>query len=111
VGPKTVTLVGAAAALAAGPALATPPATAATPVASSYAELLQPIPNAVERLQASDAEMAAAPAQLIPAQYAVHHHHHHHHARRWYMQHGYSWYGGAWVIRPRVHHHHHHHQN
>jgi hypothetical protein len=87
----------------------------AVPVATSYADLLQPIPNAVERLQRSDAEAAARPAQLIEAQYAPppvahhHHHHHHHHNRRWYLRHGYSWYGGAWVLRPAHHHHHHHH--
>jgi hypothetical protein len=27
------------------------------------------------------------------------------------MQNGYSWYGGAWVLRPRPHHHHHHHSH
>jgi len=113
---KTATIIGAAAALAAGPtlAVAATPDAQAVPVAASYAELLQPIPNAMERLQASDAEAQARPAQLIEAQYVVahhHHHHHHHHNRRWYLQNGYSWYNGAWVIRPRPHHHHHHHDH
>jgi hypothetical protein len=27
------------------------------------------------------------------------------------MQHGYYWYGGQWVLRPRAHHHHHHNQD
>ena len=53
---KTATLVGAAAALAAGPALATPSPTPAVPVATSYAELLQPVPNAVEKLRQADAQ-------------------------------------------------------
>ena len=107
---KIATMVGAAAALATGPALAARPA---VPVAASYAELLEPIPNAAERLQIADAEDAAQPARLIEAQWAYHHHHHHHHhLRRWYMQHGYYWSGGRWVLRPvRHHHHHHHHHN
>ena len=110
---KTVILLSTAAALAAGPALAAPIGPEATPVptAASYAELLQPIPNAVERLRAADAQADLTPARLIDAQYIArnHHHHHHHHSRGWYLQNGYSWYGGAWVLRPRHHHHHHNH--
>jgi hypothetical protein len=117
---KTATLLGAAAAFAAGPTLAAPPAHApAVPVAGSYAELLTPIPNAVERLKVSDAEWDARQPQLIKAQYAGpvdHHHHHHHHqqnrhSRRWYLAHGYVWSNGGWILRPRHHHHHHHHSN
>ncbi|HEX4182626.1 MAG TPA: hypothetical protein VHY34_05150 [Caulobacteraceae bacterium] len=114
---KTATLFGAAAVLAAGPPLVGPAAAEgrAVPVASSFAELLQPIPNAVERLKIADAERAA-PARLIEAQYEPyaqphHHHHHHHHSRSWYLHNGYYWYGGAWVLRPRPHHHHHHHHH
>jgi hypothetical protein len=114
---KTVTLIGAAAALAGVPALAAPPA-AEPAVAASYAELLEPIPNAVERLKVADAQEAARPPQLIEAQYADQHHHHHnnqhhhhHHNRRWYQQHGYYWFGGQWTLRPPHHHHHHHHHN
>jgi dienelactone hydrolase len=111
---KTATLVGAAAALVAGPALAalTPAEASPVPTAASYAELLQPIPNATERLRLADAQSAAdAPARIIPAQYHHHHHHHHHHNRRWYRSHGYFWSGGAWVLRPRHHHHHHNHNH
>jgi hypothetical protein len=104
--PKTATLLAAAAALTAGPALA-------TPAAQAPAELLTPIPNAVERLQLADAE-AQAP-RFIEAQFVVHHHHHHHHHhhrnRRWYLQNGYYWNNGAWLLRPRPHHHHHHHHH
>jgi hypothetical protein len=109
---KTAVWLGAATALAAGPALAAPE-TSPVPVAASYAELLQPIPNAVERLKAADAQPDLRPARLIDVQYNAHHHHHHHnhHNRRWYIQNGYSWYGGAWVLRPRPHHHHHHHSH
>jgi len=92
------------------------PQAPAVPPAQSYAELLQPIANPVERLQLADAQEEQQ-ARLIPAQYYRgydrHHHHHHHHNRRWYLSRGYSWYGGAWVLRPvrRNHHHHHHHNH
>ncbi|HWF76979.1 MAG TPA: hypothetical protein VN694_07345 [Caulobacteraceae bacterium] len=118
---KLATLAGAAA-LAAVPALAgaTPqPSGPAVPVAATYAELLSPIPNASERLQQADAQLDAAQPQLIEAQYYNgrgynnhhHHHQHNHYNRSWYMAHGYYWYGGRWVMRPRNHHHHHHHHN
>jgi hypothetical protein len=83
------------------------------PVAATYAELLNPIPNASERLQQADAQAEAAQPQLIEAQYVAHHHHHHHnhYNRAWYMAHGYYFHGGQWIIRPRHHHHHHHHHN
>jgi hypothetical protein len=74
--------------------------------ASSYADLLKPIPNALALLKASDAAQAEGASQpKVPAsegmvedvQFIIrlphHHHHHHHHHRRW---------------RPRHHHHHHH---
>ncbi len=92
------TRLGAAAAISALIALPSGAASAATasqpavPKAQSFSELLDPIPNAGERLKLADAEDAAAP-RLIPVQYAVHHHHHahvvlapphhHHHHRRW----------------------------
>ena len=120
---KTAMLMGAAAALTAAPALsaqAAAPNEPAVPDAASYADLLQPIPNAVERLRISDMEeqQAAQEApQLIQAQYNQHHHHHHHQrSRGWYMSHGYVYWNGAWIIRPawwanRRHHHHHHHNS
>lgn len=113
---KTATLVGAAAALATGPGLAATAASGpATPIASSYAQLLEPIPNAVGRLKIADANERAQPARLIEAQWNGdmhhHHHHHHHHNRGWYYRNGYYWSGGAWVLRSRHHHHHHHHHN
>lgn len=113
---KTALILGAAAALTAAPALAAPHAErSAVPVAASYAELLTPVPNALERLKASDAEAMAQQPQLIEAQYyqrpVAHHHHHHHHNRRWYMRNGYVWSNGGWILRPRPHHHHHHHHS
>ena len=62
--------------------------------ANNYAELLNPIPNAVELLIADDAARAAKPevAQSEEMKLAAHHHHHHHRYHRRYR-----------------HHHHHHH--
>jgi hypothetical protein len=104
---KIVGLVGAVSGLAMMTAVEATQARDVTEVlnARSYAELLQPIPNAVALLVASDAvnaSRAKAEAEQDPnvklAQYYHHHHHHwyhHHHHHHWY--------------RPWYHHHHHHH--
>jgi hypothetical protein len=78
--------------------------------ANSFADLLEPIPNAVSLLQAIDqSEPAqAADSNVQLAQIAIevgprryrHHHHHHHHA-----------YGRRIVVVPRFRHHHHHHHH
>jgi hypothetical protein len=72
--------------------------------ANSFAELLEPIPNAAALLQAVDqqgqAETADGNIQL--ARYH-HHHHHHHHAYRRYVP--------RIIVVPRRHHHHHHHHH
>jgi hypothetical protein len=60
--------------------------------AQSYAELLQPIPNATEQLKIADMQAGPADARLIEAQYTNHHHQH-------YRRH--------WRRRPQPHHHHH----
>ena len=88
-------------ALPAGAAVAEalPAQTQAVPPASSYAELLEPIPNASERLRLADAAAATAQPELILAQYNVHDHHHQ--WRRWRRRH----------FRHHHHHHHHHHHN
>ena len=66
--------------------------------ANSFAELLEPIPNAAATLKAMDEAPSkpAAEGNVQLAQYYHHHHHHHHHRywRRYYHHH---------------HHHHHHH--
>jgi hypothetical protein len=107
-------MAGALAALTATPALAAPPPVRAVSPASSYAELLDPIPNAVERLKQADSEAAERP-RIIQVQDGGaphhHHHHHHHHSRGWYIAHGYVRSGGTWVLRPVHHHHHHHHHH
>jgi hypothetical protein len=61
--------------------------------ANTYAELLNPIPNAVKLLIADDAARAAKPA-VKPNELQLAYHHHHHHHRRY-----------------RHHHHHHHHHS
>lgn len=107
------------AAVAAGIPLATPAFADPIPVAATYADLLEPVPGAMERLSQDDANRAET-ARLQPAQVWVgvgpryhhhHHHHHHHHSSRWYYDHGYYWSGGIWILRPRHHHHHHHHHH
>ena len=75
--------------------------------ANSFADLLEPIPNAASLLQAMDqseatdrnVQLAQLAIEVGPRRY--HHHHHHHH-------HGY---GRRIVVVPRFRHHHHHHHH
>ncbi len=105
---KTLGVVGAISSLAAATAIgaeAAPSAPQAVTRAQSYAELLDPIPNAVERLTLVDNAARPDGARLIDAQYypdgpVAHHHHHHHH----------TYYRRHWR-RRHYHHHHHHHNN
>jgi hypothetical protein len=79
--------------------------------ANSFADLLEPIPNAAALLQAVD-ESAPAPSANENVQLAqfYHHHHHHHHN-------GMRRYGPRVIVVPprygryRRHHHHHHHHH
>jgi hypothetical protein len=78
--------------------------------ANSFADLLEPIPNAAALLQAVDesAPVPSADDNVQLAQYYHHHHHHHHHSqyRRDYQPNVFV------VPRPwRRHHHHHHHHH
>jgi hypothetical protein len=103
-------------------AQAAPAATPAQPQgARSFAELLDPIPNAVAALRAADAAAVAAREQGVqdPAgevqvagwrrhhhhhhRYRHHHHHHHHHRAVIVLP------GVRLGIGHRHHHHHHHH--
>jgi hypothetical protein len=74
--------------------------------ANSFAELLQPIPNAAALLKAVDeSPNPSAEENVKLAQYYHHHHHHHHHS-------AYRRYGPVVVVpRYRRHHHHHHHHS
>ena len=98
--------VATAAALAVTPALAAPdPARALE--ANSYAELLQPVPDAQAKLAALDAQRAptqhpAAQGEQV-AQY--YYYHHHHHWRGYYPLFPY------WRRHYYHHHHHHHHHH
>jgi hypothetical protein len=91
---KMAGLLGAVAALGTlGTAQATTaPAPTDVLTASSYAELLQPIPDAGAKLKALDEQQRAGAGEKgVQLAYRHHHHHHHHYRRR------------------RHHHHHHHH--
>ena len=78
--------------------------------ANSFADLLEPIPNAASLLQAIDESEPAQPtdSKVQLAQFDIrvgpryHHHHHHHH------HHGY---GRRVIVVPRFRHHHHHHHH
>jgi hypothetical protein len=61
--------------------------------AASYADLLRPIPNAVEQLRALEQAELARPSDTARMLYEVQYHHHHHHHHHRYV---------------RRHHHHHH---
>ncbi len=110
---KLAALLGAAAAVATvgGAQAATHPNPTSSEAlqASSYADLLMPVPDAVSALKADNAAQAAN-ADMNGAQvaqyYYHHHHHHHHHYRRHHHHHSYWWYR-----HHRRHHHHHHHHH
>jgi hypothetical protein len=113
---KVVGIVGAVSGLAAldsaqAAGLESPNTTGLT-AAKSYAELLEPIPNALAVLRAVDAAEAARSAQetatdadVTLVQYHDHHHRwrHHHHHNRWWRRHHHHHHN-----RWRRHHHHHH---
>src|ERR1700738_4679165 len=110
---KIAGLLGAVATLGAFNAAEAAPAPSPAPTdvlrANSFAELLQPIPNAASLLQAID---ESAPAQsadenIQPVQF---YHHHHNGYGRYY---GYDEYAPRVIIVPRRyrHHHHHHHHH
>ena len=81
---KMAGLLGALGALAAGsPATAETSALEGTMHVASYADLLQPIPNASAMLQAADAAMTEDPAAVMMVQY----HHHHRYHRRYRRRH------------------------
>src|ERR1700694_4292574 len=95
------------------------PAPAPTDVlrANSFADLLEPIPNAAATLRAVD---ESAPAQSADekvqlAQFSHHHHHHHppHHHHAGYGRYYGCGYAPRVIIVPRRyrHHHHHHHHH
>ena len=121
---KLVGVIGAVAGLAAldSAAQATPAAQPSPDLmnARSFAELLDPIPNAVAALRASDAVARAAEEQGVGevngnVQLAGYHHHH----RRWHHHHHHHHHRTIirvpgvriGVGRRHYHHHHHHHHH
>jgi hypothetical protein len=114
---KIAGLLGAAAALGTLNAAQAAPAPAPSDRlrASSFADLLEPIPNAASLLQAIDestpAQSAGDNVQL--AQFYHHHHHHHHHHHGFYRGYDYGYGPRVIVVPPRRyrHHHHHHHHH
>lgn len=115
---KIAGLLGAVAALGGLNAAQAAPAQDPTEIlrANSFAELLEPIPNAAELLRAVDEAQQPAEATVQEAQYYpyYHHHHHHHHHHAFYPRY-YAPYGGPVIVVPRYrryyHHHHHHHHH
>ena len=85
--------------------------------ARSFADLLDPIPNAMAVLKAVDEAASKKDAKVRVAQYYDHHHHHHHHHSSYYRR--YDDDDRRIVVVPRYrrdyrdyhHHHHHHHHN
>jgi hypothetical protein len=80
------------------------PAPADVLQANSFADLLEPIPNAKALLETIDERGPAPSAEdnVQLAQFYHHHHHHHHHWRRPPV---------VFVPHRRWHHHHHHHHH
>ena len=117
---KIAGLLGAVAALGALNASQAAPAPTPSEIlkANSFAELLEPIPNAAALLKVVDESRPdpSAEGNVQLAQYYYHHHHHHHHHHHaFYPRYGYPYgYGGEVVVVPgyrRYYHHHHHHHH
>jgi hypothetical protein len=73
--------------------------------ANSFADLLQPIPNAATLLQIVDESgpIPSANENIQQVQFYHHHHHHHHHHHAYRPR--------IVIIPPRFRHHHHHHHH
>lgn len=69
----------------------------AAPAALSYADLLAPIPDAVEQLKAADAARAQPQNEQVAQYY------------NGYYGYGYTGYNSGYGFRRHHHHHHHHH--
>src|SRR5512144_804102 len=98
---KIAGLLGAVAALGGLNAAQAAPAPDPTEVlrANSFAELLEPIPNAAELLRAVD-EAQLPEATVQEAQFYYHHHHHHHHHHHAFYPRYYAPYGGPVIVVP-----------
>jgi hypothetical protein len=113
---KTANLLGALAGVAAlggaGGAQAAPTGHVSL-AAASYADLLAPVPNALDALRAHNAQLAAQAPSPRPALVRVddHHHHHHHHHDYYAPPPPPEYYAPPpdyYPPPPPEHHHHHH---
>jgi len=92
----------------------TPPSEREISGAKSYAELLDPIPNALSLLRVADAAAAAAARQSsgrnpnVKLVYDHHHHHHHHNYHHHHHHYPWWWYQQHHHHHHKYHHHHHH---
>jgi hypothetical protein len=110
---KIAGLLGAAAALTAinTTTQATPARNTEPAPATTYRDLLNPVPNALSALKADNARLsrdqANGPTRLaqVSVQVGHHHHHHHHHGVRIRVGHHHHHHH---VVRIGHHHHHHH---
>ena len=78
--------------------------------AQSFAELLEPIPNALALLRAADTAAAARETEAVAGenvQVAQYHHHHH----RYFRHHHHHHHRVIIIRRGRGHYHHHHHHH
>ena len=113
---KIAGLLGAVAALGTLTAAQATPAPAPSEAlqANSYADLLEPIPNAAKTLQALDEQGPPKSAEGNVQVAQFYHHHHHHHHGYWHHHHHNGYYRrGPVIVVPgrRWHHHHHHHHH
>src|ERR1700694_3209799 len=113
---KIAGLLGAMATLGAFSAAEAAPAPVPAPTdvlrANSFADLLEPIPNAAALLRAVDesAPVPSADENVQLAQFFDHHHHHHHHHHHSMYRRDYDCsYGPRGIVMPRRYRHHHHH--
>jgi hypothetical protein len=99
---KIAGLLGAAAALTTmtGAQASTPAPTTEPSQVTSYRDLLDPVPDAVQALQADNARLSAQPKTEVAQISVTVGHHHHHHVRIIRHHHHHH---------HRYHHHHHHH--
>jgi hypothetical protein len=118
---KIAGLIGAVASLGAFSAAGAAPMASPAPTeilkANSFADLLEPIPNATALLRAVDeaGPMPSADDNVQLVQFYYHHHHHHHHHHSQYRRYYYDDEPRVMVV-PRYrryyrHHHHHHHHH
>lgn len=93
---KIAGLLGAAAALTVTGGVQAAPTQQSARAPASYAELLKPVPNAVDALRDDEANGVEGPARLERVQY----HHHHHHHGFFHHHHHHGFFGGGVVIGP-----------